>query len=145
MSPLDHDILRRKLETIVADLRLLEPIAELELDAYLAEPYRRKATERMLQEIVEAAVDINAHVLVQAGKGAPDDLFASFHGMAAAGVLAPELAASLAPSAGLRNRLVHEYDRIDDAIVLAAVGEALALYPQYVAAIEAYLSSDGAA
>jgi hypothetical protein len=46
-------------------------------DAYRAEPYRRKATERLLQEIVEAAVDINAHLLVQAGTGAPDDLFTS--------------------------------------------------------------------
>lgn len=145
MSPLDHDIVRRKLETIVADLRLLEPIAELDVNAYLTEPYRRKATERMLQEIVEAAVDVNAHILVQAGQGAPDDLFASFHGMAGAGVLTSDLATSLAPSAGLRNRLVHEYDRIDDAIVLAAVGQALTLYPQYVAAIEAYLTKDAGA
>jgi uncharacterized protein YutE (UPF0331/DUF86 family) len=62
--------------------------------------------------------------------------------MAEAGALEFDLAASLAPSAGLRNRLVHEYDRIDDAIVLSAVEQTLALYPQYVAAIEAYLAMD---
>lgn len=55
--------------------------------------------------------------------------------------LSRNLADALAPSAGLRNRLVHEYDAIVDAIVLDAVRKAQALFPQYVAAIERYLSS----
>lgn len=60
--------------------------------------------------------------------------------MADRGVLTRELADALAPSAGLRNRLVHEYDAIADAIVLDAVRKAQALYPRYVVAIERYLS-----
>lgn len=35
-----------------------------------------------------------------------------------------DLAERLAPSAGLRNRLVHEYDRLDHSMVLAAVAMA---------------------
>ncbi len=50
-----------------------------------------------------------------------------------------EPVAAMAPSAGLRNRLVHEYDAIVDAIVLDAVRKAQSLFPQYVAAIERYL------
>ena len=46
-----------------------------------------------------------------------------------------------APSAGLRNRLVHEYEVIDDAVVIKAVRLAQDLYPQYVAAIERHLTS----
>jgi uncharacterized protein YutE (UPF0331/DUF86 family) len=61
--------------------------------------------------------------------------------MADYGVLSCELADALAPSAGLGNRLVHEYDAIVDAIVLDAVRKAQSLFPQYVAAIERYLSS----
>ena len=51
-----------------------------------------------------------------------------------------ELAEQLAPSAGLRNRLVHEYEGLDDARVLAAIETMLTLYPQYVRAIEAFLT-----
>jgi len=50
----------------------------------------------------------------------------------------------LAPSAGLRNRLVHEYDRLEHQMVLEAVRSALGLYPQYVKEIENYITSSSA-
>ncbi|MFV2068911.1 MAG: DUF86 domain-containing protein [Pirellulales bacterium] len=140
MTPVDRDVLRRKLERITANLHLLEPIQELTLAEYQAEIYRRKAVERILQEIVEAAVDINSHILVESGRAAPDDLFTSFISLGDLAVLDPDFAASIAPSAGLRNRLVHEYDAIDNALVLAAVDLAVKQYPVYVARIDAYLS-----
>jgi uncharacterized protein YutE (UPF0331/DUF86 family) len=85
MSPVDRDIIHRKLEKIAANL----------------------------------------HLLVQTGRSAPDDLYTSFIALGEAGVLDPAFASRIAPSAGLRNRLVHEYDQIDDAIVLGSVGFAL--------------------
>lgn len=54
-----------------------------------------------------------------------------------------ELADELAPSAGLRNRLVHQYDDIDDAIVLRAVGEARRSFGAYAAAVERMLTAEG--
>ncbi len=138
MSPLEQDIVLRKLERITQNLRLLEPMKELSVEAYAADVYRRKATERLLQEIVDAAVDLNAHMLVASGAVAPDDLFTSFIALAGIGVLDESLARSLAPSAGLRNRLVHEYDRIDDQIVLHSVRSALDLFPRYVARVEQF-------
>jgi uncharacterized protein YutE (UPF0331/DUF86 family) len=54
----------------------------------------------------------------------------------------PEASArALAPAAGLGNRLVREYDAIDDAIVLAAVRPACRQFGEYVASVEAYLSA----
>lgn len=44
---------------------------------------------------------------------------------------------------GVRNRLVHEYDEIDDARVLAAIREAQRLIPRYVEAIEGFLRKQG--
>ena len=63
--------------------------------------------------------------------------------MGDSGILSPELARRLAPSAGLRNRLVHEYDALDDDRVLAAIRTALELYPRYIQAIEAHLGKTG--
>lgn len=52
------------------------------------------------------------------------------------------LAEKLAPSAGLRNRLVHEYDLIEHSMVLKAVIMAEELYPEYIKEIEDYLSAE---
>jgi uncharacterized protein YutE (UPF0331/DUF86 family) len=139
VTALDPGVVRRKLGIIVGNLDALHPIADLSTDAYRLDLFRRKGTERLLQELIEAALDINAHVLVQEHARPPDDYHEGFALLAQAGVIPRDLAASLAPSAGLRTRLVHEYDDIVDAIVLDAVRKAIQLYPRYVEAIEAYL------
>ena len=46
----------------------------------------------------------------------------------------------LAPSSGLRNRLVHEYDRLEHSLVLEAVGTADHLYTKYVKQVNDYVS-----
>ncbi len=141
MTPADPSVLRRKLAVIVENLKGLEPVAAMPLRRYRDELFARKGTERLLQELIEAAIDINTRVLVQDGHGAPDDYYQGFTRLADCGVLSHELAEALAPAAGLRNRLVHEYDAIVDAIVLDAVRKAQDLFPKYVAAIEQYLQS----
>jgi uncharacterized protein YutE (UPF0331/DUF86 family) len=141
MTPSDPSVLRRKLLVIVENLKALEPIATVAPQRYREELFLRKGTERLLQELIEAAIDLNTHLLVQDGHGAPDDYYQGFIRLADRGVLSRELADALAPSTGLRNRLVHEYDAIVDAIVLDAVRKAQSLFPQYVAAIERYLAS----
>jgi len=139
MSPGDPAVLRRKLAVIVENLKALQAIETLPPDQYHANIFTRKGTERLLQELVEAAIDVNTHILVQDGHGPPADFYQGFLRLAEYGILSPDLAEALAPSAGLRNRLVHEYESIVDTIVLDAVRKAQQLFPQYVAAIERYL------
>lgn len=139
MTPADSAVLRRKLAVIIENLQALEPIAAFSLERYQADLFTRKGTERLLQELIEAAIDLNTHLLVQEGHPSPDDYHQGFLMLAEHGILTQDLAAALAPSAGLRNRLVHEYDAIVDAIVLDAVRKAQDLYPKYVASIERYL------
>lgn len=140
MTPVDKDIVRRKLAIIVENLRALEPIGEMTRERYLQDVYKRKAAERLLQELIEAAIDTNTYLLVQAGSGVPDDYYESFIKAGEHGFISIHLAERLAPSAGLRNRLVHEYDLLDPGQVLGAVRMASELYPLYIREIEDYLS-----
>jgi len=140
MSPLDIDIIRAKISIILENLKALEPIKEMNRDEYIRDLYKRKATERLMQELIEAAIDINTHLVVGSGHAPPDDYYQSFIRAGELGFLSPGLAEKLAPSAGLRNRLVHEYDRIDHSILLKAVTMAEELYPEYVEEISAVLS-----
>lgn len=143
MSPLDAAVIRRKLGRITESLAALRPLARLPLAEYRQRLYERKAAERLLQEAIEAALDLNAHLIAEHGRAVPDDYYGGFLALVDLEILAESLARQLAPSAGLRNRLVHEYETIDDAKVLAAIGTMLRLYPRFVEAIEAYLTKSG--
>ena len=93
---------------------------------------RRLIVERALQQLVDLAVKVNAHVVTSAGEPAPADYHTSFAAAGRVGLMAPELAARLAPSAGLRNRLALEYDEIDLDIVAAALPSAVGDFRMYV-------------
>jgi uncharacterized protein YutE (UPF0331/DUF86 family) len=139
VTPIQPDVLRRKLAVIVQNLKALEPVAKLKVEPYRKDLFRRKGTESLMQELIEAAIDINIHMITQLGQAAPDDYYQSFIKLGETEVLPMSLARQLAPSAGLRKRLVHEYDEIDDAIVLQAVAEGQRMYPLYIKAIEDYI------
>lgn len=140
MSPIDKEIIRRKLAVIVENLNALEPIKDMTKEKYIEDVYKRKATERLLQELIESAIDINTHIIVQTGNIAPADYYESFIKVGELKIISADLAEKLAPSAGLRNRLVHEYDILEHSLVLDAVRIAEDLFPQYVKGIEDYIS-----
>ena len=140
MSPLEKEIVRRKLAVIAENLSALKIIENMAMDEYVKDVLKRKATERLLQELIEAAVDINTHIIVQTGNTVPDGYYESFIMAGEKGIISADLAEKLAPSAGLRNRLVHEYDLLDHSLVLEAVKMAEKLYPKYIKEIETFIS-----
>src|SRR5947208_68275 len=75
---LHSQLARRKLATITRSLDLLASVETLSLTAYRSDALRRKGAERLLQEIVEAAVDTNLHLLRAAGVPAPGDYYQTF-------------------------------------------------------------------
>ena len=78
MTPVEKEIIRRKLAVIVENLKTLEPIINMDKEEYIGDVYKRKATERLLQELIEAAIDINTHFIVQTVNTVPDDYYESF-------------------------------------------------------------------
>jgi uncharacterized protein YutE (UPF0331/DUF86 family) len=70
-------------------------------------------------------------VAVQTGTP-PSDVQSSFADASAVGLIDHGLARRLAPSAGLRNVLVHAYIKLDLALLVAAVPLAAQQYGEYV-------------
>jgi uncharacterized protein YutE (UPF0331/DUF86 family) len=132
MSPLDPELLRRKLQRIVENLKEIEEIRSRGWNHYRSTKSSRKLAERYFQEPIEAASDINSHVAVELGAGAPHDYRSGFFKLAEAKVIPRSLAEALAPSAGLRKRIVHEYDVLDDRKVFEGLKTAIGLFPKYV-------------
>ena len=134
------ELVERKLEAMANYLDELRALRPSDLQEYRKDLPRRRAVERLLQLIVEVATDINTHLAAESGE-VPDDYFESFWSAARLGAIDAELARVLAPSAGLRNRLVHEYETLDDGQVFASIDMALGLFPTYIRQILAFLET----
>lgn len=130
---LNHEFIQRKVKLIQEDLAKLEPIAKHSFHDLAKDQMMYDATERNLERIVTRAIDINRHCIAELGKGneAVRTYEDSFLRMADLGVYPKKFAKLIAPSAGLRNILVHEYDTVDPKLVFQSVGHALAQYATY--------------
>lgn len=139
MTRVDRTMVMRRLAVISRHVGRLAPHVTLTLDEYLADPLRQGAIERALQVSLEATLDISKHVLRVLGVPRPNDAFDLIIAVGEAGVIPPALARALAPATSLRNRLVHEYDDLDDSKVHESIAKAVRLLPQFAAAVERYL------
>lgn len=145
MSPLEISVLRRKLSRMVENLSELKAVKGITVKEWREDAMRRAAAERWLHICIEAAIDLNSHVLVGLGHPAPADGYQSFIDLAKhTRIIDADLATKLAPSVGLRNRLVHRYDDLDEDLVLKGIGEAVRLFPRYVELVSEYLEGPGA-
>ena len=92
-----------------------------------------------MQLIVESATDINNMILKKQGESPSRDYYNSFIDLAENKVIDMDFALEIAPSTGLRNILVHEYQKIDDIIVFKSINNVLNQYLKYIETISRYL------
>lgn len=140
---LDVELVTRKLVLITSDLELLRPIAARGVDHYLQSRVDQAVVERFLERIVGRMIDINYHVITESGGAPPADYHASFTRLAELKVLDPDFAQRIARAAGLRNRLVHEYEEIDSRLVFEALAAALRDIPVYLSQVNEFILRGG--
>ncbi len=107
---------------------------------YLKDSVPKYAIERLIQLTVDLALDINNIILSYLKKPPASDYFNSFIDLAECGVLEEKFALIIAPSTGLRNRLIHEYETINDRIVFESIGETIEQYTFYMREINKYIN-----
>ncbi|HAP31472.1 MAG TPA: hypothetical protein DCQ14_00215 [Firmicutes bacterium] len=135
----NRQVAERKLSKLKGYLEELSAYQDLSWDEYRASFPHRRTVERLLQLIVDVAVDINTHAVVDAKESPPADSFDSFMRAANLGMFPDEFAQKIAPSTGERNIIVHEYEKIDDALVYQSIRVALPMYRQYLAFVRDFL------
>ena len=113
MLGIDAALIKRKIEHILSYLEELKPIAKISFEEFVGDKRNFRTAERDLQLIVDTAVDINNHLVVASGSLPPNDYFESFIKLSNLQIFPKQFAERIAQSAGLRNRLVHEYEEID--------------------------------
>ncbi len=139
LAVLDRDLVRKKLSLLHKHLKELEPLTRLTLTEYKQDYVRRHAAEKVVELIVEYAIDINRAVVEADQVEPPQTSYNTFLEMERLGIIPPELTLRLAGATGLRNRLVHRYDEIDNRAVYHSLQPLLHHYRQYALLIKAYL------
>jgi uncharacterized protein YutE (UPF0331/DUF86 family) len=137
----DADVLSRRLLALSDALRQLTSRESLiTADALAHDAALQAAVERWLQIAIEACIDSAYHVIADRGLLPPDSARQAFESLAAEGILAKDLAARLGRAAGLRNILVHDYTRVDRALLASIVHNDLGDLRGFGAAVGALLT-----
>ncbi len=105
--------IERRLDELSERLARLTPLRERPRSDFDADPYLRDIAERNLEVAAQCCIDICHRIIALEGARKPRDYREAIVRMGELGVLPPEFAANLAPIAGFRNILIHEYLLID--------------------------------
>lgn len=135
MSPLDEQLIARKVKLIEEDLDKLKPFLDIAQDEYLQNYEKQLVVERLLEKIIGRMIDINYHLLKEKFNFMPEGYFQSFIKMGQKGQIEHNLAENIAASAGLRNILAHQYDSIDPKKVFAAIKKVFKYVPEYLSQV----------
>jgi uncharacterized protein YutE (UPF0331/DUF86 family) len=138
------EFVRRKLHLIAEDLGRLARFRKESFAEVTGDFVKLAAVERLLERIVMRAIDVNEHLLGELATGREEKVVRltyrdTFLRLADHDVYPRAFAEQIAPSAGLRNILVHDYNDVDRRIVYDSIGTCLAQYHDYVEAVDAFL------
>lgn len=98
-------------------LRRLEPLQKEPLDEFFQDAYLRDIVERNLEIAIQCWIAIANRVISLEEAPRPRDSYESLLRLEELGVLPADFARHLAPMAGFRNILAHEYLAIDRDLV----------------------------
>jgi uncharacterized protein YutE (UPF0331/DUF86 family) len=137
---IDVDAMRYRLDLILDYLQEIQPLTMLSLDEFLADTYKKRGAERLLEITIQAALDINNHLLKEHFRVVKTTNSDGFLEMGQLGPLTPELAQEINKSGSFRNRLAHRYDKVDPEVVFQFIPKLIDQFSQYVEQISDFLN-----
>jgi uncharacterized protein YutE (UPF0331/DUF86 family) len=140
---LDREFVRRKVSLIQDELMRLTEFEDLTLEE-VGKEYRSQAVvERLLERIITRAIDVNQHLIAECGAHLPAvrTYRDTFLQLVRLGVYPEEFGRRIAPSAGLRNALVHDYNDLKPEMLYKSIKEAIQEFNEYTKQILRFVES----
>ncbi len=144
---LDYTLIKRKLALSEEELQKLTPYRNMTLEQAAGDFLTQAAVERVLEKVITRGIDINRHIIGAIGTHlrAPRKNRETFLHLAELALYPREFAEKIAPSAGFRNALVHDYNNLDEATRNTKIGDAIKMYTDYAKYILDFLDQHRAA
>ncbi|TDW02912.1 uncharacterized protein YutE (UPF0331/DUF86 family) [Halanaerobium saccharolyticum] len=118
-----------KMEEYISELEEFKPETYKE---YKNDQLKRYAIERLIQLIIDLALDVNNVLIKRSDHYPAQDYYSSFLELVELEILPEEFARDIAPSTGIRNRLVHEYEKVNDKVVYQNLDKLVKYYLDYI-------------
>lgn len=110
---LDKDLVYRKIRNIEEYLEEVKSIVLLSTKEIALNVEKLRTLERNFQLIVDTMIDINMHFIAELELESPDSLQNTFEIMGRKDIIPYDFSLKIAPVVGLRNKLVHQYEKVD--------------------------------
>lgn len=141
---LDIDIVKQRLAMLKDAVAVLETHKGVTPGALEASLELRWVVQHGLLTCIQAVLDVAGHIIAARGAPTPSDYRSTITALGRLGVVPEELAERMAPMAGFRNVLVHEYAGVDLKIVSRALNERLGDFSEFVRYVGASLEEHSA-
>ena len=136
-------LIQQKLANQTAYVAELKPYVEPDYADYQRRPGYNRITERLVQIIIESAIDINEKLIEAMNQPPPATARESFETVSRLGVIDDDVASVFRQTyVGLRNRIVHAYEQLDNHIVYYNAKRLLDDAERYIAAVQHFLDQN---
>jgi len=126
-----------KMEKYISELEKFKPET---FNEYKKDQLKRYAIERLIQLIIDLALDVNNILIKKSDRYPAQDYYSSFLELIDLEILSEEFAKDIAPSTGIRNRLVLEYEEVDNKVVYQNLDKLIKYYLSYIKYINKRIS-----
>ena len=131
---MDKDLLQRKLEMLLRCLERIRSHKIETLEELESNLDKQESIILNLQRAVQICIDIGNHILLDYSVS-PTSMADTFKRMAEKKLITEANASNLAKAAAFRNIAVHQYDILDNKIILAIIKEHLHDFEDFTKAV----------
>ena len=137
----DKLLIGRNLVVMETYLSQVREFSKISLAVYKSDWKTQRIIERTLQILIEVCIDIANHIISDKRMRLPTGYADTFQVLMENRVIGKDLFGSLDKMARFRNVVVHQYEKIDPAIVVSILRKKLGDFENYKKAITQYLIS----
>ena len=137
----NRDIIKSKVSAIGSYFEELMPfIEEAKKRIITIKDPKLYIIERLFL-FVDAAIDINTHIIIHNKFESPDDYAGTFIILGKNKIIPNDLAINISGSVGLRNKMVHGYEKVGRQEMLDYITNGIGNYSEYMKYIDEYMNS----
>jgi uncharacterized protein YutE (UPF0331/DUF86 family) len=131
----DRDLVLRKLVDLDQYVTQVGEFRGITPEEYRRDWKTQRIIERTLQMAIEVCADVANHIIADRNLRMPSTYAEAFEVLGDAGILTAGQRETMVRMSGFRNLIIHEYARIDPAMVVRVVRERLGDFAAFKAAI----------
>ena len=133
------DLIEVKLATLEDYLNELAPHLDASEEAYLRSRNERRIVERLAQVVVDSAVEVNVLLIERYAEDVPASERQSFEEMHILGAIDAHLLDRFQRHVGFRNRIVGDFDVLDNRMVFSVAKRLLDDARAYVRSVQHFM------